>query len=233
MAEFSIFARVTNKIKNMMNPYLGPIRQKRLTNTDFSIISNNCWGGVCYEYFNLKKKSPTVGVYFFADDYIKFVFNLRYYLSKEIEIIDCNQSKYYDELKKRGENNIPIGRIDDIEVVFLHYKDPDVAKDKWERRRKNVNWNNIILKFSYMNGCTDEHVNQFEKIKNVKKFVLVPRKFPEYEDCYVASYSVHNEMITNDTFYFNKDIDIYKLINKKITSYDERDKVCVGEIRDE
>ena len=35
------------------------------------------------------------------------------------------------------------------------------------------------------------------------------------------------------TFYFNKDIDIYKLINKKITSYDERDKVCVGEIRDE
>lgn len=49
----------------------------------------------------------------------------------------------------------------------------------------------------------------------------------------MASYSVHNEMITNDTFYFNKDIDIYKLINKKITSYDERDKVCVGEIRDE
>ena len=233
MAEFSIFARIMSNIKTMMNPYLGSIRKKRLTNTDFSIISNNCWGGVCYEYFNLKKNSPTVGAYFFADDYIKFIFNLRYYLSQEIEIISCNQSKHCEELKKRGENNIPVGRIDDIEIVFLHYKDPIVAKDKWERRRKNINWNNIILKFSYMNGCTDEHIHQFEKIKNVKKFALVPHKFPEYDDCYVASYSVRDGMISNDTFYFNKDIDVYKLINKKITSYDEIDRSCDGDINDE
>ena len=101
----------------------------------------------------------------------------------------------------------------------MHYKDPDIAKDKWERRRKNVNWDNIILKFSYMNGCNDDHVHDFEKIKGIKKFALVSHEFPEYNDCKIASYAIKDGQIINDTFFFNKDIDIIELINSKVTGY--------------
>lgn len=219
MAEFSIVERIISNIKIKLNPYLGAFRKKKLNNLDFTIISNNCWGGVCYEYFHLPKKTPTAGLYFYPDDYIKFVSNLRHYLSIEIEMITSKESKYYKQMLERGEENIPVGKIDDVEIVFLHYKDPVVAKDKWERRRKKVNWNNMILKFSYMNGCTDEHVREFEKIKGVKKFVLVPHEFPEYPDCKLASYSVNNGQISNDTFYFNKDVDVVQLINEDTTPY--------------
>lgn len=50
---------------------LAPYRYKRLTNSDFTIISNNCWGGMVYEAHNLPKESPTVGLSFMADDYEK------------------------------------------------------------------------------------------------------------------------------------------------------------------
>ena len=39
-------ATVQEKFKNK---FLSKIRRNRLNNTDFSIISNNCWGGVCTE----------------------------------------------------------------------------------------------------------------------------------------------------------------------------------------
>ena len=35
-------------------------RKKKLKSTDFTIISNNCWGGMIYESYNLPKESPTV-----------------------------------------------------------------------------------------------------------------------------------------------------------------------------
>ena len=38
-------------------------RKKQLKSTDFTIISNNCWGGMIYESYNLPKESPTVGNY--------------------------------------------------------------------------------------------------------------------------------------------------------------------------
>ena len=48
-------------------------RIKQLKQTDFTIISNNCWGGMIYESYGLSKQSPTVGMFFMAPDYIKFV----------------------------------------------------------------------------------------------------------------------------------------------------------------
>lgn len=39
-------------------------RKKKLINSNFSIISNNCWGGMVYESYNLPKQSPTVGLFF-------------------------------------------------------------------------------------------------------------------------------------------------------------------------
>lgn len=220
MKEFSIYERIWNKAREKTNPLFGKLRQKRLNNKDFTIISNNCWAGVCYEYFNLKKRTPTAGTYFYADDYIKFISNLRYYLSLEIEMICCSESKHRQEMEQRGESNIPVGRLDDVEIVFLHYKDPMIAKEKWERRRLRVNWNNMILKFSYMNGCDDSHILRFEKL-NCKKFAITAKKFSEYNDCFLATYAVDKGQIVNDTFYFDKDVDIIKIINDKITPYKE------------
>ena len=45
---------------------------------DYSIISNNCWGGMIFSNLHKKYNSPTVGLYFFSDEYIKFLKNINY-----------------------------------------------------------------------------------------------------------------------------------------------------------
>lgn len=48
------------KLRRVFNRIFGKFRQRKLNSTDFTIISNNCWGGVVYEYYNIQKNSPTV-----------------------------------------------------------------------------------------------------------------------------------------------------------------------------
>ena len=54
-------------------------RNKKLKNKNFTIISNNCWGGMIYESYNLRKDSPTIGLFIMPKDYIKFIKNLKKY----------------------------------------------------------------------------------------------------------------------------------------------------------
>lgn len=212
--KYSVVNRVVHKIEESLCPVFAPVRRKKLNNTDFTIISNNCWGGILYEYFGLPKQSPTVGTYFFAEDYVQFVSNLQYYVRIPIEMITVQDSKHCKEIMAKGESDVPIGRLGDVEIVFLHYKDPVVAKEKWERRIKRINWDNLIIKFSYMNGCTDEHVAAFEKLSGMKKFVFTAKKFP-YKDAIVIPGDLDGQ-ISNDTFYFKKWINIYQLINTSL-----------------
>lgn len=34
------------RFRERLNPYLGNLRQHKLNNNKFTIISNNCWGGM-------------------------------------------------------------------------------------------------------------------------------------------------------------------------------------------
>ena len=205
------------KIIKKVNNIFAFFRRKRINNLDFTIISNNCWGGKCYEFFNMEKLSPTIGCYFFASDYIKFLNRLKYYLNKEINMINAKDSKYYDILKQKDQLNIPIGKIEDIEIVFLHYKDPKIAKAKWERRIKRVNYDNIIFKFSYMNECTEKDLYDFDRIKGVKKILFITKNNEHHDNAYIYE-NITDGLIENDTKDWNKHFNIYKFLNTKPTS---------------
>ena len=53
------------KIREELNPYIGRHRASKLKSTRFTIISNNCWAGHVYRYFNLPYDSPTLDYIFF------------------------------------------------------------------------------------------------------------------------------------------------------------------------
>lgn len=215
MKAFPMTDRVINKITGLTNPLLGKYRQSRLSNKDFTIISNNCWAGICYEYYGLQKLSPTVGLYFFANEYIRFMSNLERYLVANLQFININESRYSRELIEKKQTNIPIGVLDDVEIVFLHYSDAVTAKEKWQRRVERVNWNNMIYKFSYMNNCTIEHIHKFENIcskRGGKHFEFVPYAIPDYRNAFVVEAEADGQ-IGNDTFYWNKYFDVEAFLN--------------------
>lgn len=93
MNEFkpSLYEKICHSLKMKMQPVLAPYRRSFLNNTDFSIISNNCWGGMCYEYFGLPKRTPTVGAFLFPKDYLKMISNLKLYMEKSLQFIPVQE----------------------------------------------------------------------------------------------------------------------------------------------
>lgn len=151
------------------------LRRKKINCDNFTIISNNCWGGIVYQSYGLKYNTPTVGLFFMAEDYIKFVFNIREYLNYELKFINYKESKRY---KLLGETlNYPIARLNDIEIYFMHYKTENEAREKWERRCKRINWNKILFKFSNQNCCSKEHIKKFMALPEKNKVCFVNKDF--------------------------------------------------------
>ena len=171
--------KLIEAVKNIPYNIRRAYNKKRIRSRDFTVISNNCWAGKLYQYLDMPYLSPTVGLYFFADDYIRFVKNLKYYISLDLKFISFDDSKYKDELYRR--NRIcPIGVLDDVEIVFLHYKSEQEAEEKWNRRKARINWDKMYFKFSKMNLCTEEHLIKFSELPYKNKFMLNTRKQPKY-----------------------------------------------------
>ncbi len=200
------------KIREKINPILGPLRIKKIEDKNFTIICNNCWGGHVYRYFNLQYNSPTIGLYFYSEDYIKFVYNLKYYLNSELTFINYKQSKYVDDLIAHHNTHCPIGKIDDIEIVFLHYNSEAEAKDKWNRRKQRLNWENIVYKMSEQNLCSIDHLKRFDSLPVARKFVFVTNDYGLKSQVLWGSYC-EKKNIAIDTVDFRKYIDLQKFIN--------------------
>ena len=146
----------------------GGLHNKSLKTKQFTIISNNCWGGEVYEYYNLQKQSPTIGLFFMADDYIKFIKRLPEYLNADFTFIAPEESRWKSTPDICGDERFgqyPIGLLkipeESIEVFFLHYHSEDEARSKWLRRCKRIKWDKLIVKFNDQNGCSDYHLKEF------------------------------------------------------------------------
>ena len=187
---------------------------------DFTIISNNCWGGRTYQYFDMPYLSPTVGLYFYSEDYLKFVSDLHYYLNIPLKFISASQSKYYEELKKRGQTEKVIGVLDDVEIVFLHYKSEEEALEKWNRRKARINFNNVILKYSWSNLCEENHLEMFDNLPFDNKIMLVDKTRKNKYNCGVYwSGKINEKGIVGDTEPFPGNLNLKNLLKNQGCAY--------------
>lgn len=133
-------------------------------------------------WFDLSKLQSSIlqsnhRTFFMSDDYIKFVSNLKHYIECDLKFVELENSRHYDELKKdKNLIRFPIGLLDDIEIMFLHYSSEEEAYRKWTRRVKRINWDNMIIKFNDQNGCKDEHIRIFDKLDYNKKICFTAKK---------------------------------------------------------
>lgn len=145
------------------------IQKKRLKNKDFTIISNNCWGGRIYEDMGLPYKSPTIGLFFFAPCYMKFVKDIRSAISLKLEFVDI--SRYEKAQSLRSKQWYPVGKLgDDIEIHFLHYESEAAAADKWNRRKLRINFDNLFISCSDSEGYNIESLKEFDNLPIPKVF---------------------------------------------------------------
>lgn len=145
---------------------------------------------------------------------MKFLENLEKSIHSNLRIIDACDSRYALILDAKGQMSVPVGVInDEIEVVFLHYKSKEEAYEKWMRRCERININNLIIKFSEMNMCNEMHLKRFEELDYSKKVLLLAKHHDQISSGVIVNRYTRNGEISNDTLYYDKFIDIEKLIN--------------------
>lgn len=199
---------------------LADYRRRKLNNPDFTIISNNCWGGMIYESYNLPKKSPTVGLFFMAEDYIKFIYDLKGYFAADLTFIAPEESKWKDALKVSGNKRYgtyPVGKLKDIEIFFLHYHSEQEAKEKWERRIKRINWDRLLVKFNDQNGCTTEDAKNFMELPLKNKLFFTCKEWPQISGggyTFIRQFPKYDYIMASyEPFGKSKYIDINDVIN--------------------
>lgn len=202
---------------------LAKYRKSLLDCKDFTIISNNCWGGMIYESYNLPKKSPTIGLFFMAKDYIEFLSDLKGYINGTLTFISPTKSRWKNIPQVYEDKNwgkYPIGELTNgkntIEVFFLHYNNEKEAKEKWNRRIKRINWDKLLIKFNDQNGCSESDLNSYIKLPYKNKLFFTSKKWqiPESEYIRINQFPKCDHIKTSyEPFGKNKYIDVTYIIN--------------------
>lgn len=182
---------VTNFVEKRRNGYLAKKRKKN-KNTNPTIITNNCIGGIIYHDLGLKFTSPTINLFFQKTaDFFAFVDDIKYF-------VEQTPIQVYEEDKK-----YPIGEFEKdgkmIRVYFMHYKTFDEAVSKWKERGRRINYDNLFVIAEYPEEIreTDEAYKNFKNIKYPnKRMITRPAGFTDSELVDIGLY--------NKDFFFGK-----------------------------
>lgn len=190
-------------------------RRKKLKDPVFTVISNNCWSGLVYESYGLEKQSPTVGAYFAPEEYLRFLSELKHYLTEcEMEFVrpeDARHKALYMCDKRFG--TFPIARVGDVEIAMLHYHSEAEAREKWHRRCKRVNWDRLLVKMNDQNGCTREQAAAFGKLPFAKKVFFTVHDWDGGEQTVRLPYGGEFVLSTQEPFGDSRYLDVNQLIN--------------------
>lgn len=157
--------------------------RRHLRNRNVTIISENCWGGILCQYLGIGYNSPFVGLLVPAPDYIKILRSLREYVEGDFRFIPRSESRWERELRYFKQDFpiailTPKGEGDPVEIHFLHYATPEEAVEKWRRRAKRINYQNIIVKLAERNECTAAEIAAFEELDYPSKICFTAKEYP-------------------------------------------------------
>lgn len=194
--------------KDYLRKKLNKTNQSRLTNTDVTIISSNCIGGVISHELGLQFRSPTVNLYIEPSDYVRFCSRLEYYMEQHLVQVD-------------KETDYPIAMCGDVTIHGLHYANFTELNQKWEDRKKRINYDNLFIMMIERDGCTKEDIQQFDQLPYPNKVIFVSQEMPEIASAvYIPETVIRTDGITQvDTmvnyrgfFSGKRDIDLFDYV---------------------
>lgn len=187
-------------------PYMNFDKYIELKSSRVSIISNNCWGGIVYHSLGLECLSPFKNLFLEDEDYIRLLSNLRGYLSMPLKFLgfgtDIHSKKKY-----------PIMGLGDISVHCNHEDAPKDALEKWNRRLKKINYDNLFIEMYTENKhIADEFVSMGQYDKNI---CFVPYEAPDSNMIQLELYPGQKEFyeVVNSNASNGKNSNTYSLID--------------------
>lgn len=164
------------RINQLLRCFINSANKKRLKNTDFTLLCNNCNGGIVCHDLGLQFRSPTVNLFFYKDHFFKFCENFEYYIAQPLT--QCN-----DPIHK-PQSEYPVCNLGDLELHFLHYESFEQAKQKWDSRTTRLNRDNMFVMWSFFGGTNEEWLARFDRLPFERKVAFTEREFPEYKSAF-------------------------------------------------
>lgn len=187
------------------------IYRLKLKNKDFSMIASNCNGGVILSDLGIKFNTPTINLFFYPEDYLKFLSDIKGNL--EYELIEEKDNNF----------DYPIGNLNGIKIHFMHYANFDEAKNKWDKRKKRINYDNLFVIFTDRDGCTYEQMEMFDKLPYKNKVIFTHKQYPKIKSSYYIkgfenkeSVGILSQYMENSYKRYLNEFDFVKWLNKDI-----------------
>lgn len=185
----------------------------KLSNSGYTILSQNCFGGRLYNDFKHQFLSPTINLYIEAEDFIVFLENLDIYLSSEVQEDTSKNEKY------------PVGilrsNIRNIKIYFVHYTSFDEAKRKWEERKLRINKKNLFVIATDRDGMNFKLLERFDKLP-YRKVIFTHKEYLNIKSsCYIKGFENMNSVgdlwefsSIKGNYLFEEHFDSVKFLNK-------------------
>lgn len=141
---------------------------------ELSIIANNCSGWKMYTSLHCRYDSPTIALQILPEEFPKFCANLQHYMSQELTEYKDLTKAHYNQIKRliEMEPYFPIGRLDDIAILFQHETDFQAAKEKWNRRKERLNYDNLVYMFCLDYPRYQKEAQEFRDLGLPKSFIF-------------------------------------------------------------
>ena len=174
------FEYARQKIINILDKIQKKRRKKyfkktkdRLQNWNFTLISNNCTGGVLVHELGIRFNSQFVNLSLSAPDYIKYLENFDKYNEMPLKFVEPDAKKGY-----------PIGKLDDLTILFVHYKTNEEAQTKWEERKQRINKDNLFVIFTCQDGYNEEIMERFDRLTFPNKVMFTNKPYPQFKSAF-------------------------------------------------
>jgi uncharacterized protein (DUF1919 family) len=104
--------------------------------SDFTVVSNNCWGAHLYEKLGVPYKTPFVGLFVPPEDYLRLLDDFDALIGGALVFADKSAFPRYNTMRAERGLTYPIAVLGGkVELHFMHYKTVEEADSKWHRRR--------------------------------------------------------------------------------------------------
>lgn len=163
-----------------------------------TIISNNCWGGFAYQDLGLEYNSPFIGLFIPSVDYIKLLKNFDNYMKSELIFV---KSSKYEEF---SDADWLIALLNDCEIHFLHYNTVEEVKEKWQRRKERINWEDLRIEFGENETFSKGLINEFLNLNFENKIYISSQSDWNCDNCiFIGAHNYKMNLLNNSRAYFD------------------------------
>lgn len=167
-------------VKVLRNRMGARLNRMALERTDFTVISNDCWGQALYEELGLPSRTPLIGSGMHAECFLRFLTDIPGYLAMPLRFISVSRHGSVNRLRTRR-GGWPMATLGDgVEVHFLHYRTEEASRRAWEDGCQNVNLDRLAIKFTVdKDGASQKHLAIFDRLPFERKLLLSAHPHPE------------------------------------------------------